>query len=205
MENEAARPQRVSGVCKIIRDGSSEENCTIPVMETRSEDDKVRCRICLEFNKREYRANWVLKSTFASHSKHPTHIKAIQNQNQFLSEAGRIKNMPENYAAAQDIIMDGPPSPRSFFEDQSRVMDAEQEMFAAFNGNYELELSEMELHEQRCKEFDRRIDEYGLWGGLDGLPDDSMADVAEIWDDDEHEEMISELLERTGGSSFRIS
>ena len=63
----------------------------------------------------------------------------------------------------------------------------------------------MELHEQRCKEFDRRIDEYGLWGGLDGLPDDSMADVAEIWDDDEHEEMISELLECTGGSSFRIS
>ena len=55
MENEATRPQSVSGVCKIIRDGSSEENCTIPVMETRSEDDKVRCWICLAFNKREYR------------------------------------------------------------------------------------------------------------------------------------------------------
>lgn len=174
-------------------------------METRSEDDKVRCSICLEFNKQEYRGNWVLKSTFASHSKHPTHVKAVQNQVQFLSDTGRIENMPKNYATPQDIIMDGPPSPRSFFNNQCRVTDAEREMFATFNGHYELDLSEAELHEQKCKEFNHRIEEYGLWGGPERLPDDSMpADVAEIWDDDEHEEMISELLERTG-RSFRIS
>jgi hypothetical protein len=173
------------------------QESTAPVMATRNEDDKVRCSICLEFNKRDYRGNWVLKTTFASHSKHPTHLKALENQEQFLS--ARIEDMPENYAALQDIIMDSPPRPQSFFNNQSGMMDAEQEMFAAFDGNYELDPSEMEIHQQKCREFNRQIEEYGLWDGLEGLPDDEMADIAEICDNDEQEEMISELLERTCG------
>jgi hypothetical protein len=165
-------------------------------MMTWDEDDKVRCSICLRFNKQDYWGNWVLKTTFASHSKHPIHVKAVHNQEVFLSARIDSENVPENYATLQDVIMDSPPSLHSFSNDQSG-MDAEQEMFATFAGDYELDPSEVELHEWKCKEFDHRIEEYGLWGGLEGLPDD-VEDIAEIWDDDEQEEMIAELLEHTG-------
>lgn len=157
-------------------------------------DGKVRCRICLEFNKRDYKGKWVLKASFSNHATHPIHLKAVANQNTFLT--ARAQELPDNYATARDMVMDSPPKDRSANDYHIGPNDEqEQAMWDDFDGNFKFEPSEADLYEQKRKEFDRRMEEYGLWGGQEALPDDDMINVEQLWQEDEQDDLLSELLE----------
>jgi hypothetical protein len=80
--------------------------------------------------------------------------------------------------------------------------EQEQAMWDDFDGNFVFEASEAELHEEKRKEFDHRMEEYGLWGGLEALPDDDMINVEQLWQEDEQDDLLSELLEHTSASEF---
>jgi hypothetical protein len=163
-------------------------------------DGKVRCRICLEFNKGDYKGKWVLKASFSSHATHPIHLKAVANQNIFLT--ARAQELPEHYATSRDVIMDSPPKDRNANIYQIGTNEQEQVMWDGFDGNFEFEPTKADVYEQKRKEFDRRMEEYGLWGGLEDLPDDDMINVEQLWQEDEQDDLLSELLEHAGMCRF---
>ena len=68
-------------------------------------------------------------------------------------------------------------------------------MWDNFDGNFEFEPSKANLYEQKCKEFDHHMEEYGIWGGLETQPDDNMINVERLWQEDEHDDLLLELLE----------
>lgn len=164
-------------------------------------DGKVRCHICLEFNKREYKGKWVLKASFSGHAGHPIHLKALQNQEELL--IGTAPEVSENYATLQDVIMDSPPKGQNKDASHLGMNDTqEQEMWKNFDGQFELEESEVDLYEQKRKDFDQRVDEYGLWGGLEGLPGGDPENIEELWQENEQDDLLSELLEHTSRRYF---
>jgi hypothetical protein len=166
----------------------------ISVAETRP-DGRVRCHLCLEFNKREYKGNWVLRPSFLSHKTNPIHLKAIKNQEEFLAANTQVEEIPESYATARDVFMDGPHKDRVYHLGLND--EAEQAMWENFDGHFEVDPSEDDLHEQRQKEFDHRAEEYGLWHGVEALPDDDMENIEQLWQEDEQDDILSELLEHT--------
>ena len=83
-------------------------------------DGKVHCRICLEFNECNYKGKWVLKASFLNHAIHPIHLKAVANQNTFLT--ARAQELPDNYATTQDVVMDSPPKDRSVRSNLIKVL-----------------------------------------------------------------------------------
>jgi len=161
----------------------------------------VRCSLCLEFNKQEYKGKWVLKASLSNHAMHPVHLKSVENQIAFL--AGKDKEIPENYATSRDVVMDSPPRHRTSTNTYPlQPNDKEKTMWNSFNGNFEFDISEADLHEQKCKDFDCRMEEYGLWDGLETLPDNDMVNIEQLWQEDEQDELLSELLETAGVYSF---
>ena len=150
--------------------------------------------ICLEFNKCDYKEKWVLKASFLNHAIHPIHLKTVANQNTFLTV--RAQDLPDNYATTRDVVMDSPPKDRSANNYHLEPNDEqEQAMQDNFDGNFEFEPSEADLYEQKRKEFDYCMEEYGIWGGLETQPDDNMINVEQLWQEDEHDDLLSELLE----------
>ena len=157
-------------------------------------DGKVCCRICLEFNKRNYKRKLVLKASFLNHAIHPIHLKAVANQNTFLT--ARAQELPDSYATTRDVVMDSPPKDRSTSSYHLEPNDEqEQGMWDNFDGNFEFEPSKADLYEQKHKEFDHHMEEYGIWGGLETQPDDNMINAEQLWQEDEHDDLLLELLE----------
>jgi hypothetical protein len=134
-----------------------------------------------------------LKASFSNHATHTTHLKVVANQNAFISASDQ--EIPENYATFWDIVMDSPPR-----QQEANIYDfgpnggQEQAMWDDFDGKFELDMSEADLHEQKHNEFNQRMKEYGLWGGLEALPDNDMVNIERLWQEDEQDDLLSELL-----------
>jgi hypothetical protein len=104
-----------------------------------------------------------------------------------------MAQLEENYATSRDIIMDSPPKDRNtkiFHLEPSD--EQEQAMWDGFDGHFELEA---DLSELKRQDFNRRMEEYGLWDGLEALPDDDMINIEQLWQEDEQDDLLSELLE----------
>lgn len=134
----------------------------------------------------------MLKPSLTYHAVHPIHIKAVANQNAFLTQ--RAQEVPETYATSQDIIMDSPPNDRNTERYHLEPNDEERAMWEGFDGKFEFEA---DLDEQKRNDFNRRMEEYGLWGGLEALPDNDMINIEQLWQEDEQDDLLSELLEHT--------
>jgi len=92
--------------------------------------------------------------------------------------------------------MDSPPKNRITNTYQKGPNDEqEQAMWDDFDGNFQFEPSEADLYKEKRKEFNRRMEEYGLWGGLEALPDDDMINIEHLWQEDEQDDILSKLLE----------
>jgi hypothetical protein len=101
--------------------------------------------------------------------------------------------------------MDSPPKHRNTNIYHLEPNDEqEQAIWDGFDGNFELEPFEAELYEQKRKEFNHRMEEYGLWGGLEALPDDDMISIEQLWQEDEQDDLLSELLEHVGMSESDV-
>jgi hypothetical protein len=128
----------------------------------------------------------------------------MKNQNDVLTARIRESGIPESYAISRDVKMDGPSgdTPTNSYY-QAPENEREQAMWEDFDGNFEVELSEDDLYQQKCAEFNRRVESYGLWGGLETIPDDDMEDIEQLWQENEQDTLLSELLEQTGTLKFR--
>jgi hypothetical protein len=117
-----------------------------------------------------------------------------------------VQKLPDNYATTQYVVMDSPPKDRSTNNYYLGPNDEqEQAMWNNFDGNFKFEPSEADLYEQKRKEFDCHMEEYGIWGGLETLPDDNMINVEQLWQEDEQDDLLSELLEHTRMCRFLLT
>jgi hypothetical protein len=128
----------------------------------------------------------------------------MKNQNDVLTARIQDSGIPESYAISRDVEMDGPSrdTPTNSYY-QMPDNEKEQAMWENFDGNFEVEPSEDDLYQQKCEEFNCRVESYGLWGGLDAIPDDDMEDIEQLWQENEQDDLLSELLEQTGTHKFR--
>ena len=46
------------------------------------------------------------------------------------------------------------------------------------------------------------MDSFGLWGGIETLPDDDMENIEQLWQENEQDDLLSELLEHTSRCQF---
>lgn len=52
--------------------------------------------------------------------------------------------------------------------------------------------------EQRRKEFEQKLEEYGLWEGDETLFNDNMENIGQAWETAENDEMLAGILQETG-------
>lgn len=70
-----------------------------------------------------------------------------------------------------------------------------QELWDQFDGTFELDQGLKEAHEKARKDFH----EYGLWDGPEVMAAD--IDINNLWDEEERDDLLSEILEQMGLSS----
>jgi hypothetical protein len=61
--------------------------------------------------------------------------------------------------------------------------------------------SEADAFDKRCREFEQKVEDYGLWEGDETPFHDDMENIAQAWETVEHEEMLEEVLQDIGSLS----
>jgi hypothetical protein len=70
-----------------------------------------------------------------------------------------------------------------------------QELWDQFNRTFELNQGLNEAHEEACTDFH----EHGLWDGLEAMAADiNMNNVEQLWDEEDQDDLLSEILEQMG-------
>lgn len=121
--------------------------------------------------------------------------------------AGHIKNsniahkdLSDNeYAIAQGIAItnvDNGGAPQSH-----GPSSAEQEMWDDFmltNSAFKIEQGTEEIFKSARKEFECKIEGFGLWGHLKTMPEEDTGRVEHAWDKAEQDDILTEILQNLG-------
>jgi len=172
-------------------------------------DGKVRCRLCSIYSPHEYRGNWVQTASFSGHKNHPIHINSIKRQQEEQALAAGSAHVLQEFAIPKDVFMGIPDAPCHIPETSAT---AEDDMWASWNGMIELDPGPEDLYEQERLAFNRKLMESQIWGETDRpseeddthiekiLNNDKMRDIEQMWDENEQNDILSEILESSGMS-----
>ena len=167
-------------------------------IETRVEDEKVRCELCLKYNI-SYRGNWIALRTYKTkHQKTDIHLVSIAHQAKEMDvENQRLQAMPGYFVTPKNIDAGAGPSSlptygRPSAEDQMRVV------WDDFDGTFELEDGAAELQEKARKAFEHEANLSGLWAGLEEVPDNDINEIQQCWEQEEQDDLLAEILEQIG-------
>ena len=81
---------------------------------------------------------------------------------------------------------------------------AECEMWDSFiptDNAFEIERGPEEVRRDAQMEFERKVKEFGAWGGLETLPENDIECLEGAWDEAEHDDIITEILQNLGQSN----
>jgi len=73
-----------------------------------------------------------------------------------------------------------------------------EDMWLNFDRTFEISESPADVHARAREKFNRQAQEYGLWGGLETVPDLEMEQIEQLWDEEKQEDLLSDLLESIG-------
>jgi hypothetical protein len=169
-------------------------------VETRDEDDRVRCRLCLEYSRKDYKGIWVLRRGLSGHEKLACHAKAVQ-----ADEAHSRAQVQERLDTAKATMR----SNSIWNSNQQKSTKPSQEEQAVWDdlGNiddHDYGQSPVDVIDERRMEFLKKLDEYGLWEGDETPFHDEMENIAQAWEIAEHEQMLDEILQDIGSLSSLI-
>jgi len=149
----------------------------------------------MEFNPLDYHGDWILKRSFAAHSKSALHIKseALKKlDEERVAARAKDRERDETFAISRPvevIALQGPA--------QQEVNATEVAMWEDFDmGDAVFDAGEdpANVRSVQHKEFERRAQQYGLWHGMDTNRNNSER----LWDESEQEDVISEILKNIG-------
>ena len=52
-------------------------------------------------------------------------------------------------------------------------------------------------------QFEHRIQEFGLWSGLETMPEEDMHHIDDAWNEAEHDDILPEILQKIGQSCVK--
>lgn len=168
--------------------------------ETRTSDDKVQCRLCLEYNLINYNASrnfgWMELSSFKnSHQTSALHIKSVQQKAQEVA-AAQLQDTPSSLLELNNVAMHPSSIPAPTL---STAKDEMKEMWDEFQGNFEMDETPEDKHQNARAMFERKLDEHIQWIGIEQVPDDTeMGGIADEWDENDNSDILTELLQNIG-------
>lgn len=102
-----------------------------------------------------------------------------------------------------------PPTVKSTNQSRRAVSDGEEAMWETWANEDEaftMDEDPSTAADQKRQDFERRLDEFILWDGAEGISGGAAADgLEEIWDEAEQDDLLSEVLENLGGCSQHFS
>ncbi|KAF8812823.1 hypothetical protein BYT27DRAFT_7251513 [Phlegmacium glaucopus] len=177
-----------------------------PGVEAHLDDNKVRCKICVKHCLILSPPDWITLKTFKnSHQKTATHLHCVGLQTrEEEAEERQQQNAPNFFATPNNITPRIPPSGPSHQECQQQhelSQDIMQELWDQFDGTFELDQGFDEAHEKARKDFH----EHGLWDGPEAMAADiDMNNVEQLWDEEDQDDLLSEILEQMGMNSTNV-
>jgi hypothetical protein len=67
-------------------------------------------------------------------------------------------------------------------------------------GAFEMERGPEETLKDARLEFEQTVKEFGLWGGLETMPEEDISSLEDAWDEAEHDDILTEILQNIGQS-----
>jgi len=163
-------------------------------VETRDENDRVRCCLCLEYSRKDYNGIWVLRRGLSGHEKLACHAKAVQ-----ADKAHSRAQVQERLDTAKATMR--PISIRNSNQQTSTKPSQEEQAVWDDLGNindHNYGQSAVDVIEERRMEFQKKLDEYGLWEGDETPFHDEMENIVQAWEIAVHEQMLDEILQDIG-------
>lgn len=74
----------------------------------------------------------------------------------------------------------------------------EQEIWEELEMVHDYGQSQNDVFEQCRKEFEQKLEKYGLWEGDETLFNDNMENIGHAWETAENDEMLAEILQNIG-------
>ena len=169
--------------------------------EVHTDDGKVRCRTCAIHSPDDYNGEWILRKSAVAHQRSLVHRKSLERKGQLDSVLlDESRHEPsQNFVVAQNtpISQSSREIRRSY-----TISTKEIEMWNDFmtsEETFEMDAGPAELERNRREEFERKIGEHGLWGGSEQPADlVSMDDIQSHWDEEEHNDLLAEILRNIG-------
>ena len=164
-------------------------------IETRIEDDKIRCELCLKYNSLSYRGDWIALRTYKTkHQKTSVHLDSVSQQLQEMaSENCCLQETPGYFVTPKNIDVGVLPT-----HDRAAAYDPMQEVWDTFDGTFELEDGATEIHEKARNVFELQANLSGLWAGLEAIPDGDIDEIQQHWEEEEEDDLLSEIFEQIG-------
>ncbi|KAF8159989.1 hypothetical protein B0H34DRAFT_843892 [Crassisporium funariophilum] len=179
-----------------------------PGIETCLEDSKVQCEICVRYNSSANSAEWITLKVFkSSHPKSAIHLQAVSMKERDEAEqARRLQDAPDFFAASNNLDFTAPQSPQVLQHPLSQ--NPMQDLWGGFDGTFGLDDGMDEAHKTARKKFDNEVHKYGLWDGLEQISTDTnMINMEQLWDEEEQDDLLLELLKnimRISGSFMKV-
>lgn len=166
-----------------------------------SVDDKVRCETCLKYGSQVNPVEWITLKVFRSlHQKSATHLRALDmKKREEEAQERRLQDTPDFFAASHNIEVVN--STSQWVSRCSLPHNPIQNLWDGFDGTFELDGRLDKAHKAAQKKFEADFSKYVQWDGLEHITSDTnMLNVEQSWEEEEQDNLLSELLEQIGMS-----
>jgi hypothetical protein len=117
-----------------------------------------------------------------------------------LSSATNNLGLQEDqFAIAQAISLDNTDQCKG--AQSSGPSNVEHEMWNDFvptDSAFEIERGPEEILQDARMEFEHKVKDFGYWGGLETLPEEDMSRIEDVWDEAEHDDILTQILQNIG-------
>ncbi|RXW15157.1 hypothetical protein EST38_g10696 [Candolleomyces aberdarensis] len=175
--------------------------------------NEYRCLLCRAYSPAVNAASWIKKKGWGKHKQTQVHQESLAQRHE--DESG-IASLELGLDEAQFLNLDGAMStgaifdfrePRVSVDVPGDIAVGESRMWNDFDsGHYKIKIEDPEqLQRQRLRDFERRVQEFNLWAGVEELPQDISVDIeaAETSQDEQDDAAaLHEILEATGVSEM---
>jgi hypothetical protein len=147
---------------------------------------------------------WIRPESLKNHiEKSSVHKKSLERQTQTQQNPTIPQPGPsqpkdlqaDDFATAQAIPLSGVNCGATL---PHRPLEGEREMwdnFVATEDAFKIDQGPEESLQNARADFERKVKEFGLWGGLETTPEEDIGRLEDAWDEAEQDDILTEILQ----------